>query len=47
MAFNKEEIIARLQPHANKLISYYEHKGVSFVSKDGEFENVIFYNKEK
>ena len=44
--FNKEAIIERLQPHAKKLISHYEHKGI-ILPTDGEFENVIFHNKEK
>ena len=44
---NKQEVIDRLTPHANKLISFYKNKGLTYVPKDGEFENVIFSNKEK
>ena len=45
--FNKQETIDRLTPHANKLVAHYEHKGVSFLPKDGDFENVVFFNKVK
>lgn len=45
--FNKQEHIAKMKPSADKLVSLFEKKGISFSPTDGEFENVVFTSKDK
>lgn len=46
--FNKEEHIARMKPAVDKLVSYFQKKGVSFSPNDSEsLNNVVFTSDKK
>ncbi len=47
MIFNKKEYIAKVQPAADKLITHFQNKGITFSSSDGDLENVVFSSKDK
>jgi hypothetical protein len=42
-----EELIKRMTPHRDKLIANLKKKGIEFLPKDGDLENVIFFNDKK
>lgn len=45
--WNKEQHKAKMKPFVDKLVSYFQNKGINFSPTDGEMENVVFASKDK
>ena len=45
--FDKQAHIAMMKKPADKLVQYFQNKGVAFSPMDGDIENVVFIKEDK
>lgn len=45
--FDSDKQIEKMRPHVNKLVSYFNGKGITFSPDDGDLRNVVFSRGDK